>query len=67
MKYVVTLWKCHRNAGEEQEESPVKKNAEQTSAVEGDDVSLMPQAGEHYLNSTEAEFLLRECSSPRIN
>ena len=28
---------------------------------------LMPQAGEHYLNSTEAEFLLRECSSPKIN
>lgn len=28
---------------------------------------LTPQAEEHYVNNTEAEFLFRECSSPRIN
>lgn len=48
MKWVTTvvayktcsaLWKSHKNAGEELEESWVKKNTEQTSAVEGGDVS----------------------------
>lgn len=51
----MALWKCHRNAGEELEESSAKKNTEETSAAEGTEVPTTPQAGKHYLNSTETE------------
>lgn len=58
-KYAATLWKCHRNAGEELEENPVKKNTELTSAAVSAEFPLTPQAAEHYINSTGEELLLR--------
>lgn len=39
----MALRKCHRNAGEELEESSAKKNTEQTSVAEGAKFPLCPR------------------------